>query len=398
MRFTIFLAVIFALWLVYLLKRSWSTSKWLIVPWMFFLQSWNYVIRPVVLAMNDYWLDNDYRFPTSNEYNDNYLLALLGITSLQLGYLSIIKNVQNITFEQKVISNKNYHKHFVVGASAIVTYLFLRVGTAWLGSNRSVAASVIVPEFRFLFPLFILLLLAYFFRSHSSFIGMSRIYHAFLFFISASIFITMFHVRGYLVYLILWSVPYFKRDKHIIILGSALLVYVVFFSRSVGTTDNIRLDLLKLVSSNGDSVDTWFIVKDYVLSNGYLYGEGVMKNLFNIIPLSMRFDLGLSCSWDLMNIHYAGESYLNTRYGYNLDTSQELFMNFGYLYLPFGFLFGRILGKLDLRIVENRIRNSKPFETAYLFILVQNIFSVATLHWTIFYGIIVYFRRLWIRK
>lgn len=391
MVLTIFIAGIYLIFNLIFIISTLKRNKFLVVPLLFALLTINYSIRPIISTFFEYWLDNSHAFPLASDYNSVYCTALFPVLLIQLSYWYFVSLKKNV--EIKVdIDSKRFYKDFsfyIISITFIIAYLFLRGGTSWLSINREVSASLIVPEFRFLFPLFIFITLSVFFRQHYSFIPQQSSFKIAVFFLISLVYFTLFSQRGYLIYMALFMLPYLTNKKHLYFLGSFFLIFTVFFIRVLGRDDIVGFENPeRLMATNGDSVDTWFIVKDFVSTKGLLLGKGIISNLFNILPLSIRNLIGIRSSLDELNLFYYGDLYIESSFGYNCDTFQELFMNFGY----FGFLIlpllGFLLSKLDLYLVSLRITATNGIKSALTFVAIQTIFAFGSLQWLFFYSLL----------
>ena len=341
----------------------------------------------------DYWLDNRFSGPSSYEYNKVYLQSITPVLLTQFFYYTKLKKSLPIKIPFK--ATPTYRKDLIIYscfALILILYLIIKYGFTWLAPNRSIAASLIAPEFRYFFPLLVFISLTFYFRQNLEF-SKTRIFPLILFFIISGIFFTLFSARGYLVYMILFSIPYLRNKSKILpLLGFFYLIFTVFILRLIGE-NGFDANASYIIASNGDAIDTWFIVNDFVQKNGLLYGKGIIGNVFNLIPLSIRENLPIRSSWDLLNLHYFGDEYLNSSFGYNLNVFQELFMNFGYTGLAFFPILGRMLGQLDLKINALRQTNQNGVYTSILLMRVQTLLAFGTFQWLIMFEFLRFFHK-----
>jgi hypothetical protein len=388
---TINLAITFFLFNSIFILLSLKKNKLLLVPSLMLLFFVNYSIRPVLSKYYNYWLDNKYMFPDENSYNIVYIHALAAVIILQLGYLTNIYllkfDFKKYKIEEKL--NPNFFTeltHYTVIISLFVGYLILRAGFSWLSTNRETSASLVIPEFRLIFPLFIFLSLTFFFNNQKHFAHIKSGFSILIIFIIFLFFFTLFSQRGFLIYILLMIIPLIKNKKYMYLVIAFLMFFIVFFLRAIGTdVSNDFTEASRVLASNGDSVDTWFIVLDMYKTNGITFGSSMLLNIAHILPLTLRVNLGLLSSLDRLNIFYFGDEYLNSRFGYNCDSFQDLFLNFGYLSYPLLFFLGLFLAFLDKKFIVFRSLIHDGKMVAIIMITILTIFAFGTIQWLFLY-------------
>lgn len=396
MALTILIAISYLIFNTYFIRFSLNKSNYLAVPIIFTLLLFNYSIRPVLSSIFNYWTDNSYQFQDSSSYNFVYLHSVSAVVLLQSSYLI---GIEKLNYKMVISKKTNFCLDIILFAlllSVVFVYLFLKYGGSWLSFNREVSASLVAPEFRYLFPFVIFISLSVFFRRKEDFSPVGSEYKMLVFFLIILFSFTLLSQRGYLVYILLLTIPFLKNKKHLYIIGAAFLFFSVFILRTIGAgeVENNFLQAERLLASNGDSVDTWFIVLDYVEKNGILFGKGIVSNFFNILPLELRTMLSSRSSLDELNIFYFGDNYLDSRFGYNCDTLQELFMNFGYFSYVLLIPLGLLVSKVDKKFSELRQQGDLGTKSALYFILIQTLLAFGSLQWLIFFCII-YFILKW---
>ena len=380
---TIFIALAYFIFSGSILYRCYKMNTYGVVHFLFLLTIYNYTIRPILSYNFDYWLDNRYMYPNQELYNLTYIQAVIPSLIIQIGYYLGLKKFVKKQLNASIVGKSSFQKDitlYVIICILLVGYLTSRVGFSWLSTNRSVSATLIIPEFRYLFPLFIFISLVIYFRQYWAFKQKAYL-PVILFFLISGFFFTLFSQRGYLVYMLLFTIPFFGNKKLLIPVGIIYIIFTVFILRLVGTEGSNYNDAASIIASNGDTIDTWFIVNDYVKQKGYLFGKGIISNFLNILPISVRSELNFTSTWDEMNFFYFGDNYLDSQFGYNTNSYQELYMNFGYFGFVLLYPMGKLLAKLDNKVSSYRKKGKYGIKAAVEFMKIQLIFAFGSFQW-----------------
>jgi hypothetical protein len=97
-------------------------------------------------------------------------------------------------------------------------------------------------------------------------------------------------------------------------------------------------------SPDGDGSEVWMIVVEYVKQNGHLYGKSILNSWASILSSDYRNTQGLLTGLDVINSYHDPFTYWNLKFGFNLSSAQELYLNFGYASIPIFFTASYFLG------------------------------------------------------
>ncbi|WP_448378982.1 hypothetical protein [Fervidobacterium sp.] len=366
-----------------------------------------YLFRPLIIVSvgSTFLYANQYN-PAS--YQNGWLYASTCLFMTTLGYVLFFPRIEHLQKLDRKLESKKVHfinkttkkvfQYSVAFSILFLLLMFLSAGSSFLAHNRNAAMSAVNPTLRYLYP---------FVQLGAGVIGFygitillnSKKYKAGIFWILVSFIITMIiYQRGITVSFITTAVLLFfdylriKRDKIStrkklkLFLIAMLLFVVILFSRDIYNTlvlgraylearknkytenSSTMWDIIKigLISRpDGDIVEVWMILMSYIQDNGLLYGISILRVPFALTSSNYRLRTGQKIGLDLINEYYSYDAYWYRKYGFNLNSSQELVMNFGIFGIFFSFFLGILEGMLTRRFYT-RLLNGRDVLSEFL--------------------------------
>lgn len=362
----------------------------------------SFAIRPLLAAQERFTL-----FPVTTDwdaYNMGLLFQLVAAFSFIYGYLLLylpkgltkVRLAQSVTTlpaseESRAPESQPFYSSdlrfpcrasqilfremttcLVIGA-VFVVLIHVSSGGLWLPAARSEAVTAVVPFGKVVFPMAVIPLSVSFALAlcflHSwcdaSFVwrGLFAVY-----LVMSGILLSLLYQRGFLLLglvvfaLVLDRTGQGTYGRLILLAGTALvLVFVIrpiavllISGQMPGIQVGLRANLL--YKPNFVDADVWPVAIEYARGKGLLSGETFLAMPLRFVPPLQRRQLGLLTAMDILNESFFGYTYWESRFGFNVTLSQELFMNFGFLGLFMTLLAGlgtacldRWIRRLDLR-------------------------------------------------
>jgi len=297
----------------------------------------------------------------------------------------------------KKISNFDYFNIFI--CILIIAFLFKNFGLMFLAFNRLEGISAAFPETRYLYPFALISSALLTARGIILLFKYKTIFTGTFFFIFGSIVTTIINQRGFaisFVFIAFISILNYriqiKKSSLYFLLLIWFLAFVVrelpakLFSENESTKKEFVSYSEKIVSSaDGDSVEVWVIILQYLEEKGFLYGKSIINNIYNIFyDNKYRLTNGIANGLDILNDYRFGTSYVELKFGFNVSTSQELYINFGIFSLPIIFIMGIILGLIYNKLLKNiYYKSDEIYESLPLFAIINIFSSFAGLQWTV---------------
>jgi hypothetical protein len=116
--------------------------------------------------------------------------------------------------------------------------------------------------------------------------------------------------------------------------------------------------------------EIWPVTLDYTRQTGLLLGKSLIAWPTTLVPLTIRSSWPIQTGPDLINYFMFGEDRLRSWFGVNITFPQELFMNFGYAGMLFGFVPGLAVG-----LIDQWLRRVKTVDAAGAFVAYMAFFS-----------------------
>lgn len=142
-------------------------------------------------------------------------------------------------------------------------------------------------------------------------------------------------------------------------------------------------------SPDGADLEVFVIAQNFVQKNGFLVGESIINFPFTLMSSDWRFEQKLFTGLDFLNDFYQSDIYWGLKYGFNVTSGQEMYLNFGFFGLVVatlaGFLVGRSLNKYEVSV-------SKGQDPIYSFLptfaLINLLSSIAGFMWSVVFYLI----------
>lgn len=365
-----------------------------------------FVIRPVLSQLNNSWIIYPVKYQAESDYLVIYLTSIFFSMAFILGYL-----LKMLFFEQEI---KKYDSKNINGVPRpylgifilliLMAYLFLVGGTQWLGNFRETVASKVVPSFRFIYPVAVFvsffLAISTYFRVIS---GRARKLELVLIILFIFVCMTLLNTRGwFLSILILYICFYFSEKGFVLrkfILVGLIMFFVAFYMRSIlnwifgsSVVEEQSQTLYEIIlakflyTSSGDVIDTWHVVFDYVYDNGYAFGQTIVGNIGLLLPSSVREVIDLKPAVDIVNYYYRGDLYYENNFGFNINLSQEMFINFGYFGALLLFFSGMLFRYFESRLFLSENINTKTILEMCVYYQATNVMTgLPFISWLIFF-------------
>jgi len=283
-----------------------------------------------------------------------YLCFLVGAV---LGSVS----VSPYRFETLSLERLRYYRPLsaLLAVFAIFSVLFLLEGSTWLAINREVAASVNSSLFRYLYPFILCFTILYLVAASNSQTPLTKIKIIVLTLFSFLTF-SLISLRGWFIVstlIILHIYVIRNRVKFIAVLVAILaLILLGVFLKDVAQyvlSDEyyFSTDVLARIAqkAQGDYIDIFYVIEQYVAIYGHEYGTSFLGYFLHFLPVDLRVEY-LPSSTDKINMFLDENTYLNRRFGYNVSSLQDAYINFGYLSFPVALLIGYIMLKIEVRL------------------------------------------------
>jgi hypothetical protein len=142
-------------------------------------------------------------------------------------------------------------------------------------------------------------------------------------------------------------------------------------------------------SPDGADLEVLVIAQNFVQKNGFLLGESIINFPLTLMSSDWRFEQKLFTGLDFLNDFYQSDIYWGFKYGFNVTSGQEMYLNFGFFGLVVavfaGFLVGRSLNKYEVSV-------SKGQDPIYSFLptfaLINLLSSFAGFMWSVVFYLI----------
>lgn len=148
-----------------------------------------------------------------------------------------------------------------------------------------------------------------------------------------------------------------------------------------------NIDLLAIILAarpDGDSAEVWMIASQFVESYGYLLGDSVINSPFSIFNSDFRRDNGFFTGLDVLNNFRDSDTYWSKKFGFNVHTSHELYINFGVFGLLPMFLIGLLVGKISNRYISGLSKGHDPIYSYLIpFALISALLAISAIVWVI---------------
>lgn len=332
----------------------------------------NFVSRPILATFlgGGHTIFTD-TFSSLDGYTQGLFYQLIFNTAFIFGYLFYYNDIpQNIEIKN-FITKTSIFIALGVGVAGFIIFNYMSGGAAF-DALRKTGITLFAPGGQLFFRIIIysnILGLVGLFIFYNKEKTMSKPLIYLLSCLGSFVLIMMFQRGSFraLIVLICWLMERFKKItlKNLAISFAVALIIMIFMRpfahmvREYITFHNIGDELVYqkeegnllldtfVYKGNFVVLDAWSIAVDYVQSNGYLYGKTFLSIPFAILPLHMRFDYNHLLSQDELNYFYYSDVLIATAFGFNTNIAQEIFINFGPLFLILGFIPGIITAKMD---------------------------------------------------
>jgi len=388
-----------------------------------FITPYVYLLRPIaILALG-----------TSLLYNINLELYKLGFfyASLSLfwgniGYLltfpRLSKLKKNFNGIESSISHPKNGKIVwwtIVFSLVFLFLMFSIAGTDFLGSYRNASISALFPSLRYIYPfvqvgaallaLYGVLILTIKKEKSKGFlmIIISVILTAIIYqrgmtasAISSAIFLAVdnFRLKNtskfssllklLVLFIMLFLIVVFLRDIFNFVM-SEFNVEQLFFSRFLAENTHNALFMLIAVRPDGDKVEIWSILMEYLKMRGPFLGKTFLTIPFTLTSSYFRLKSGLKTGLDILNEYYDYETYWYRKFGFNLGSSQELVLNFGFAGVFYSFIIGFLKGIVVRKFYYSITKGKNLLEQYLIFVgLSTFLSSFSGFHWMLFYLIL----------
>ncbi len=357
---------------------------------------------------------------TEGFYSDiNYELGLFIATAFHIIFYGAL-----ILFYHKKTKSRNLQKVKFIGVSKYSILLTLAMcvlflagflfigGTDVLFINRSASVSVVAPSVRYIYPFAMVFLCigamqgAILFSQNRKVLGAILL----LFYLVASMILAQ---RGFYIIFVVVGVALSLRVNKaslksyvtrllpfvfiLLVAASSKEILVTFFASEQSISSvNEPLSQKILTSPDGDTTEVWMLATKFVSENGYLFGDSVVNNIFNIFSHNQRREWDVMNGSDVLNNEYTGQGYWELGYGFNVQLPIELYINFGLFGLIpiciFGIILGAAMRRFDARVIFQG--RDPSWEVLRFYAIYTFCQSLAGLQWALLFFAIYFMSRL----
>lgn len=383
-----------------------------------------YLLRPIAIISVGTSLLYPKEFDL-NTYKLAWLLASVSIVCENIGYY--------LTFPRISRLRKEFSAHGSIGDLtrrfskternifwlAIFSFLslslmFLSAGTAFLAHNREVAMAAVNPILRYLYP-FVQLSAALL-----GFIGLIQItilkktFRGVITFLLGVVFTAIVYQRGMLISFVLLAffltLDLFRISQIVVekkkiikfLLAALILLVVLVLLRDIYNLifsgqflllrllekreDGSPFMLLLISRPDGDTLEVWTILLRYISENTPLLGKSLLNIPFTLTSSNFRLLSGHKLGVDILNEYYDYDTYWYKKFGFNLNSAQEMVLNFSFAGIFFGFIMGLFKGILISWYYRKILFRSEPTKpTVYYQGLSYFLSTFSAFHWMVFY-------------
>ncbi len=357
---------------------------------------------------------------TEGFYSDiNYELGLFIATAFHIIFYGAL-----ILFYHKKTKSRNLQKVKFIGVSKYSILLTLAMcvlflagflfigGTDVLFINRSASVSVVAPSVRYIYPFAMVFLCigamqgAILFSQNRKVLGAILL----LFYLVASMILAQ---RGFYIIFVVVGVALSLRVNKaslksyvtrllpfvfiLLVAASSKEILVTFFASEQSISSvNEPLSQKILTSPDGDTTEVWMLATKFVSENGYLFGDSVVNNIFNIFSHNQRREWDVMNGSDVLNNEYTGQGYWELGYGFNVQLPIELYINFGLFGLIpiciFGIILGAAMRRFDVGVIFQG--RDPSWEVLRFYAIYTFCQSLAGLQWALLFFAIYFMSRL----
>jgi len=304
------------------------------------------VVRPYGLILND----GSYIYSSSFSWG-NYIVAY-ALNFVFFSSLCIVLLTFDRRINRKVIINPNvahiaYPDIFsIIICVASIFLLYSVSGNAMLSINREGSLGAVSPYARIIYPFAMVTGAVLIARGIVISLYFNRYFFGLVMISVGLLSVIAIGQRGVsVVFAFIASAFCWNGGKKFnSLLGVLIVVFIAIFSRLIipyifgieievlpnNFNDIISNYLLnKVRSPDGDGLEVFAMAIKYVNEEGVLYGAGIFNNIFNIMTSDFRLNGGFLNSLDVLNSYFDSHTYWNLKFGFNVNTTQELYLNFG---------------------------------------------------------------------
>lgn len=387
-----------------------------------------YLVRPLTIISLGTTILYSKAF-NMNNYKIGWLFASLCLFMSSFGYFVSFPRIRGLARSPENSKPSSFSmigsrtRRVVVWAFILsmfcLSLMFAVTGTRFLPHNRQTAMSAVNPILRYLYPFVqlgagviafygILLILA-----EQKILGgvtwliMSMIFTMIIYqrgitlgFATAAITIFVDYVRVkrkkinkknliklLLLLMILFLLILFLRDIYSFIVTSTFYVNLNITNQVSEKGDFLDVIKLMLVSRpDGDIVEVWMILMNFLDEKGYQYGKTLLKIPFTLTSSNFRLTNNLKTGLDLINEYYSYEIYWYRKFGFNLNSNQELVMNFGIFGIFMCFFLGLLKGFLTSHFYHSLLRGKEVLLSYTVYSAINTFFgSFSGFQWAAFF-------------
>jgi hypothetical protein len=359
----------------------------------FFLLTIGYSV--VLKAFAKYQLEYDIGFQgfTNIISIDTLILPMIFFVFFLLGVIHGAYRLKANRFNASSMRRKVWQGgslRILVVILSLFAILILSNGFNWLSVNRDSAASIGTPIFRYIYPFIFAFTLLYLTKVISNTVIFTKQKFVLLILFSFIVF-SLLSLRGWFIvttFVILHGYVVQNNIKFMRVLFiSVLLIISGIFLKDVAQylltgEYHFQFDFLVRIAqkAQGDYIDIFYVVEQYVVENGYNYGTSFLGYLFHFLPVDLRLEY-VASSTDEINMFIDERTYIEKRFGYNVSSLQDAYLNYGNL----GVVVAYFLGYAMIRI-ENKLW-TVFYQTGYfslsLFFAVFFLQNYGSLKWII---------------
>jgi hypothetical protein len=356
------------------------------------------IIRPISIS----YFERSYLYPSLDisKYPKYLLISSMLFQILIFGYMAFSSRKK---ISKKV--NPNYNRFLIFDwfnitiCGFVMFLMFKNFGVLFLAFNRIKGISAQFPESRYLYPFALLSSALLVGRGISLLLQHKNLRIGSFFILFGSIVTTIINQRGLAItFSIVAGISIAQNkirvDRNIIFLALSIF-FMAFILRGLPqyllnkdsvTKQREESSYLEKIgkSADGDSVEVWIIIEEFIERNGFQYGKTILNNVYNIFQDNRtRISKGHPNGLDLINEYWSGNSYTELKFGFNISTFQELYLNFSFFSVLFMILFSYFLARETNRY-HSKIEYSEPVYESLRLVAVYNILSsFAGFQWTI---------------
>ena len=384
-----------------------------------------YLLRPIAILA----LQRSLLYKIDIElYKIGFFLASLSLFIYNLGYLITFPRLSKLkkNFKGLVInlssSDKKTLRWILIFSIIFVIAMFSIGGLNVLGPNRNASMTALFPVLRYIYPFvqvgaaligfygtlvfivkkdklkgFLLMIISFVLTSIVYQRGMTIGAISTAFFLSLdNIRLTkskkrkLFEMlRILILFFLLFLLGVFLRDIFNFIVNGFSIEYLYLRSNTSNAQNDFIIFLLS--RPDGDKLEVWSILMEYLQKREPLLGKTLLRIPFMLTSSNFRLKTNLKTGVDILNEYYQYETYWYKKFGFNLDTSQELVLNFGFVGVFYNFFIGILNGILVKRFYQSINRDGKLLQEYIIFYGVSYFLGTfAAFQWLIFSLLLLY--------